>query len=60
MRAAGLSVYCFALPSLHTYISPNIVQNYRIDKQIKLLQAGCHGKQGDLINVKNKLLAIDY
>ena len=43
MRAAGLSVYCFALPSLNkvdTYI-------YQYKKGAKLTLAGCHGKQGE-------------
>ena len=43
MRAAGLSVYCFALPSL------NKVDRYihESKKCAKLTQAGCHGKQVD-------------
>ena len=42
MRAADLSVYRFALPSLNkvdTYI-------HQSKKCAKLMQAGCHGKQG--------------
>ena len=57
MRAAGLSVY-YSLPSLNkvdTYI-------HQSKKCAKLMQAGCHGKQGDnyIIIVNNQLLAIDY
>ena len=43
MRAAGLSVYGFALPSsnkVDTYI-------HESKKCAKLPQASCHGKQGD-------------